>query len=40
MKEIFELPPMLNGTAEQQIVQLRDFLLRLVFRLNEEVEDK
>ena len=36
MKEIFELPPILSGTAEQQIMQLREFLLRLVLQLNEE----
>lgn len=36
MKKIFELPPMLSGTAEQQVHQLREYLLRLVLRLNEE----
>ena len=34
--EIYELPPILNGTAEQQLQQLREYLLRLVLRLNEE----
>lgn len=36
MKEIFELPPMTFGSAEQQIQQLREYLLRLVLQLNEE----
>jgi hypothetical protein len=33
---IFELPPVLQGTAEQQLQQLRDYLLRLILTLNEE----
>ena len=36
MKEIFELPPMPGGTTEQQIMQLREYLMRLVLRLNEQ----
>lgn len=32
----YELPPMLNGTPEQQLQQLRDYLLRLIMQLNEE----
>lgn len=31
-----EYPPMLSGTPEQQLEQLRDYLLRVVQRLNEE----
>ena len=27
---------MLNGTPEQQLQQLRDYLLRLIMQLNEE----
>ena len=38
MKEIFELPPLLTGSAEQQILQLRDYLVRLVLKINEEAE--
>ena len=36
MMEIYELPPILKGTAEQQLQELRDYLLRLVLQLNEE----
>ena len=36
MKRIFELPPLLSGTAEQQLQQLREYLLRLVMQLGEE----
>ena len=32
----YELPPMLNGTAEQQLQQLREYLMRLIMQLNEE----
>lgn len=32
----FELPPMLHGTAEQQLQQLREYLLRLIMQMNEE----
>lgn len=31
-----EYPPMLSGTPEQQLEQLREYLLRVVQRLNEE----
>lgn len=34
-----EYPPILSGDAEQQLRQLRDYLIRLVQALNEE-EDK
>ena len=33
-----ELPPMLSGDPEQQLKQLRDYLIRLVRELNEEEE--
>ena len=33
-----ELPPMLSGDPEQQLTQLRDYLIRLVRELNEEEE--
>jgi hypothetical protein len=33
-----DLPPILSGTEEQQIRQLRDYLIRLVQTLNEEDE--
>lgn len=36
MNEIFELPPELHGSAETQLQQLREYLLRLALRLNEE----
>lgn len=32
----YELPPMLSGTAEEQIEQLREYLMRLILLLNEE----
>lgn len=32
----YELPPMLQGTAEQQLQQLREYLMRLILQLNEE----
>lgn len=32
----YELPPVLTGTSEQQLQQLREYLLRLVLQLNEE----
>lgn len=38
MKEIFELPPMLTGSAQQQILELRDYLVRLVLQINEEAQ--
>ena len=34
--EVYELPPIPEGTTEQQLQQLREYLLRLVLRLNEE----
>lgn len=33
---IKELPPVLTGDAEQQLQQLREYLIRLVMSLNEE----
>ena len=35
-----ELPPILQGTAEQQIEQLREYLLRRILTLNEEESKK
>jgi len=35
MRDI-ELPPILTGDEQHQIQQLRDYLIRLVQRLNEE----
>lgn len=32
----YELPPMLSGTAEEQIDQLREYIMRLIMQLNEE----
>ena len=36
---IREYPPMLTGTPENQIAQLRDYLVRLVRYLNEILEE-
>ncbi len=36
MKEPIELPPILSGDEQNQIRQLRDYLIRLAQRLNEE----
>jgi hypothetical protein len=33
---MMELPPILTGTPQQQINQLREYLLRLVRQLEEE----
>ncbi len=38
MKQIYELPPMLSGTAEQQIRAMHAYILRLVLQMNEEAE--
>lgn len=32
----YELPPMLTGTPEQQLAQLRAYLQRLILQINEE----
>ena len=37
MMDMYEMPPILDGTAEQQLQQLREYLQRLVLKLNEEV---
>ena len=34
--KIYELPPIMQGREEEQLRQLRDFLIRLVNQLNEE----
>ena len=39
MREPFELPPILTGDEQHQIQQLRDYLIRLAQRLNEEVNN-
>ena len=36
MSRIFELPPEPQGTLEQQVRALREYLLRLALLLNEE----
>lgn len=36
MNKVYELPPILEGTAEEQLQQLRDYLIRLAQQLNEE----
>lgn len=35
-----EYPPILYGSTENQLRQLRDYLVRLVEKLNEETENK
>lgn len=35
-----EYPPMLHGSAESQLRQLRDYLVRLIQSLNEAEEDQ
>lgn len=35
-----EYPPMLTGSAENQLRQLRDYLVRLVKSMNEAREEK
>ena len=32
----YEMPPVLSGSAEQQLQQLRQYLQRLIMQLNEE----
>jgi len=36
---MIELPPMLFGSEQEQLRQLRDYLVRLVGQLNEEGRD-
>lgn len=38
MKRIYEMPPLLSGSEEQQLNQIRDYLTRLVLALNEQEE--
>ena len=40
MMEMYEMPPILGGSTEQQLQQLREYLQRLVLRLNEEVTER
>ena len=35
-----EYPPILRGSPENQLRQLRDYLVRLVQKLNEEEEER
>lgn len=39
MAKIHELPPFPQGTEQQQINQLRDYLIKLVMELNEEAKN-
>lgn len=32
----YEMPPVLTGTAEERLEQLRQYLQRLIIQLNEE----
>ncbi len=36
---IYEYPPRLHGTPEEQLAQLRDYLVRLVIALNTGGQD-
>ena len=36
--EVFEYPPILTGSGEEQLAQLRDYLVRLTQKLNERQE--
>lgn len=38
MKKVYEMPPILSGSEDQQLRQLRDYLTRLVLALNEQEE--
>ena len=40
MKRIYEMPPLLSGSEDQQLRQLRDYLARLVLALNEQQEER
>ena len=37
---MLELPPMLRGSEQQQLRELRDYLVRLVQKLNEEIRQE
>ncbi len=37
---MYEYPPILTGSAEQQLRLLRDYLVRLVRQLNEKEEQE
>ncbi len=37
---MLELPPMLRGSEQQQLRELRDYLVRLVQKLNEEISQE
>lgn len=36
--EVFEYPPILTGSVEEQLAKLRDYLVRLTQKLNERQE--
>lgn len=40
MNKIYELPPELRGSSQQQLQQLREYLLRLALALNEGEDEK
>lgn len=35
---MYEMPPILTGTPEEQLAQLRAWAVRLIMRLNEEAK--
>ena len=37
---MLDLPPMLRGSEQQQLRELRDYLVRLVQKLNEEISQE
>lgn len=37
---MLELPPMLRGSEQQQLRELRDYLVRLIQKLNEEISQE
>ncbi len=37
---MYEYPPMLQGSAERQLRQLRDYLVRLIQKMNEAEEER
>lgn len=37
---MYEMPPILKGPPEEQVKQLRDYLIRLINKLNEEGQNK
>ena len=37
---MYEMPPILTGTAEEQLKALREWAVRLILRLNEEEKNR